>query len=76
MSRLTTMRDNPKTLLREAWQCGKCVFTWTKTDIEKMNKETPHIPAWGCFPADRPGTATMRPNADVTGLAPAQETTK
>lgn len=69
MPAVTLMRDNPTTLQREAWQAGKIVFAWTKQDIEKMHAESATCPAWGCFPTDRAGTACVRPNVRIEGLA-------
>lgn len=66
----TMMRDNPITMMREAWQNGKCAYRWTKIDIDAMHKEAPEtVPAWGCFPAKKAGYATMMPNVKLRGCA-------
>ncbi len=67
MTITTTMRDNTETMRREAWQNSKCVCEWRKVEIDRMHKEAPQsVPAWGTYPADRPGTARLTPNAKVT----------
>jgi len=38
-------------LHRHAWQEGKCVYSWTRTEVETMHKEAPEaVWAWNGIP--------------------------
>lgn len=55
MTITTSMRDNKKTQMREAWQNGRIATQWRKDQIDEMHGESPNIvPEWGFFPDRNP----------------------